>query len=155
MVDIVLVDPKGLPNIGNIIRAASCLYADRVIVYGNRVTEKDFLEETRLPREFKRKDYKNIELLWSLKPLDICSGIPIAIENFTNSESLCDFEHPQDDATYVFGPEDGSIYKGFLKLCHRFISIPTLEGRSMNLATCVSITLWDRFVKSKLYVKTT
>ena len=32
-------------------------------------------------------------------------------------------EHP-DEAVYVFRPEDGSIPKAWLGLCHRFVHIP-------------------------------
>ena len=68
----------------------------------------------------------------------------MAVELRPNAESLVDFEHP-DEATYVFGPEDGSLPKGILSVCHRFVVIPT--PHCLNLAAAVNVVLYDRRLK--------
>jgi tRNA(Leu) C34 or U34 (ribose-2'-O)-methylase TrmL len=72
------------------------------------------------------------------------NATPVAIEIRSGSENLVDFEHP-NDAVYVFGPEDGSIDQSILRLCHRFVQIPT--AHCLNLAAAANIVLYDRFVK--------
>lgn len=72
--------------------------------------------------------------------------VPIAVERRAASESLADFVHPEN-ALYVFGPEDGSIPKGVLTCCHRFVRIPTVQDIPLNLAAAVNVVLYDRHVK--------
>ncbi len=143
---IVLIDPKYPHNVGMVIRLAACYGIDQVWVSGDR-----FLETlgSRLPREERMKGYQSVQLLQSERPIDEmieANGhvVPVAVEVRENSESLEQFEHPEH-AVYVFGPEDGSVPKGMLKACHRFVVIPTRH--CLNLATAVATVLWDRQVK--------
>jgi tRNA(Leu) C34 or U34 (ribose-2'-O)-methylase TrmL len=46
----------------------------------------------------------------------------------------------------VFGPEDGSLPGVVLAQCDRFVIIPTMH--CLNLASSVSIVLYDRLGKS-------
>ena len=69
---------------------------------------------------------------------------PVAVEARRASESLHDFIHPER-AVYVFGPEDGSIPRGTLQACHRFVRIPS-DG-PLNLAAAINVVLYDRSVK--------
>lgn len=69
---------------------------------------------------------------------------PVAVELRPQSESLVDFAHPEN-ALYVFGPEDGSIPKGVLARCHRFVVIPT--HHCLNLSAAVNLVLYDRRAK--------
>jgi tRNA(Leu) C34 or U34 (ribose-2'-O)-methylase TrmL len=75
------------------------------------------------------------------------SVTPVAVELLPHSESLVDFEHPED-ALYVFGPEDGGLPKPVRLLCHRFVSIPT--HHCLNLAAAVNVVLYDRRLKRHL-----
>jgi tRNA(Leu) C34 or U34 (ribose-2'-O)-methylase TrmL len=69
---------------------------------------------------------------------------PVAVEARRASESLHAFVHP-DRALYVFGPEDGSISRGVLRACHRFVRIPS-DG-PLNLAAAINVVLYDRTLK--------
>lgn len=139
---IVLNNPKNASNIAAIIRSASCYGVSQVIYTGNRFA----LEPGhRLPREERMKGYKDVTLIQNDYPFDLFTdAVPVAIEVRKDSESLVDFEHP-DNAIYVFGPEDGSISSSLLTHCHRFVVIPTRH--CLNLATAVSTILWDRKYK--------
>jgi tRNA C32,U32 (ribose-2'-O)-methylase TrmJ len=57
---------------------------------------------------------------------------------------LIDFEHPEP-ALYVFGAEDGSLGRAVLRLCHRFVVIPTRH--CTNLSAAVYTVLYDRHAK--------
>jgi tRNA(Leu) C34 or U34 (ribose-2'-O)-methylase TrmL len=70
---------------------------------------------------------------------------PIAVEVRPNAERLPDFEHPLN-ALYVFGPEDGTLDRGILEACHRFVVIPSTN--CLNLAAAVNVVLYDRMAKS-------
>jgi tRNA(Leu) C34 or U34 (ribose-2'-O)-methylase TrmL len=54
---------------------------------------------------------------------------------------LKDFAHPEN-ATYIFGPEDGNVPRWIREAAKRFIRIPTRE--CLNLATTVALVLYDR-----------
>lgn len=62
-----------------------------------------------------------------------------------NAENLLFFEHP-DKVAYVFGPEDDSLTRDVLQLCHRFVFIPT--HYCLNLAAAINVVLYDRRVKA-------
>jgi hypothetical protein len=72
------------------------------------------------------------------------AAVPVAVELRRNAESLITFTHP-DNAVYVFGPEDGSLDRAVLELCHRFVVIPTRH--CTNLAAAVYTVLYDRHAK--------
>jgi tRNA C32,U32 (ribose-2'-O)-methylase TrmJ len=63
------------------------------------------------------------------------------------SEPLTTFVHP-DNAVYLFGPEDGSIPKAWLHLCHRFVHIPA--NHCLNLSTAVAVVLAHRRMSRQL-----
>lgn len=66
------------------------------------------------------------------------------VELRRNAESLIEFEHPEQEL-YVFGPEDGSLDRGMLARCHRFVVIPTKH--CTNLSAAVYTVLYDRHAK--------
>ena len=70
---------------------------------------------------------------------------PVAVELRPGAESLVDFVHPDGQAIYLFGPEDGSLPGAVLKRCHRFVVIPSFE--CLNLANSVAALLYDRMTK--------
>jgi tRNA(Leu) C34 or U34 (ribose-2'-O)-methylase TrmL len=67
--------------------------------------------------------------------------VPVCIELNPSAERLEEFVHPEY-AIYVFGPEDGSVYKGYRHLCHRFVQISTRH--CLNLAQAVNVVLFHR-----------
>jgi tRNA(Leu) C34 or U34 (ribose-2'-O)-methylase TrmL len=141
---IVLVDPKFPHNVGAAVRAASCYAVSQVWFTGDRVQligERRY----RLPREERMRGYQDVELRHSDTPFDAFdSVVPVAVELRRNAESLLTFEHPER-AVYVFGPEDGSLDRAVLGLCHRFVVIPTRH--CTNLAAAVYTVLYDRHAK--------
>jgi tRNA(Leu) C34 or U34 (ribose-2'-O)-methylase TrmL len=139
---VVLYNPKYPRNVGAVVRAASCYGVGQVWFTGNRFKIE---EGERLPREERMRGYQDVELYQFDRPLDMFEGCtPVAIEVRPGSEPLVGFEHPQD-AVYVFGPEDGSLPDVMLRLCHRFVSIPTRH--CLNLSMAVGTVLYDRQAK--------
>ena len=141
---IVLIDPKFPHNVGAAVRAASCYGIGQVWFTGDRVQlvgERRY----RLPREERMRGYQDVELCHSDQPFDAFDkAVPVAVELRASAESLIGFAHP-DRAVYVFGPEDGSLDRAVLGLCHRFVVIPTRH--CTNLAAAVYTVLYDRHAK--------
>jgi len=145
---VVLVDPKFPHNVGSAVRAASCYGLGQVWFTGDRVQlvgERRF----RLPREERMRGYQDVELRHSDRPFDAfdSTAVPVAVELRRNAESLISFEHPER-AVYVFGPEDGSLDRAVLTVCHRFVVIPTRH--CTNLSAAVYTVLYDRHAKRVL-----
>jgi len=142
---LVLIDPKFPHNVGAAVRAASCYGLGQVWFTGERVQligERRF----RLPREERMRGYQDVELRHSDQPFDAfaSTAVPVAVELRRSAEPLISFEDPEH-AVYVFGPEDGSLDRAVLGLCHRFVVIPT--RRCTNLAAAVYTLLYDRHAK--------
>ncbi|NIN00504.1 MAG: TrmH family RNA methyltransferase [candidate division Zixibacteria bacterium] len=141
---VILIDPKFPFNVGSTVRAAACFGVKQVWFTGDRI-EKELEGRKRLPREERMKGYKEVDLIHFNFPFDMFENVaPVCMEVRENSEPLTSFNHPEN-AIYVFGPEDGSIGKPILRLCHRFVVIPTKH--CVNLAAAVYITLYDRYSK--------
>ena len=145
---VVLVNPKYPHNVGAALKACSCFALKQLWWTGGRVTV-DPVKGERLPREERMKGYKHVAMCPHERPLDCfpASAVPVAVEVRPNSECLTVFEHP-DEAVYVFGPEDGSIPKAWLSLCHRFVHIPS--DHCLNLATAVAVVLAHRRMSRQL-----
>lgn len=144
---IVLMDPKYPHNVGQVVRLASCWGINNVVYTGSRV---DLMgEDSRVPREERMRDYASVNLVNYDRPFDILTNTPIGVEIRENSEDLRGFIHP-DNATYVFGPEDGGLGRVTLSQCHRFIKIPSKH--CLNLGTAVATVLYDRVLKNGLQV---
>jgi tRNA(Leu) C34 or U34 (ribose-2'-O)-methylase TrmL len=145
---VILVNPKYPHNVGAALRACSCFDLKQLWWTGDRVAI-DPVKGERLPREERMKGYREVVLCPHDRPLDFfpATAVPVAIEVRPNSECLTVFEHP-DEAIYVFGPEDGSIPKAWLGLCHRFVHIPS--NHCLNLATAVAVVLAHRRMSRQL-----
>lgn len=100
----------------------------------------------RLPREERMRGYQDVDLRHTDLPFEAfdARAIPVAVELRRSAESLIDFVHPEH-AVYVFGPEDGSLDRAVLGVCHRFVVIPTRH--CTNLAAAVYTVLYDRHAK--------
>ena len=92
------------------------------------------------------RGYQEVELRHADRPFEAfdSTAVPVAVELRRNAESLITFAHP-DNAVYVFGPEDGSLDRAVLELCHRFVVIPTQH--CTNLSAAVYTVLYDQHAK--------
>jgi tRNA(Leu) C34 or U34 (ribose-2'-O)-methylase TrmL len=146
---VALIDPKYPHNVGAALRACSCWGIGQLWWTGRRVT-LDVPRGQRLPREERMKGYRSVGMCRDDRLFDRFepgSVTPVAVELLPASESLVEFEHPED-ALYVFGPEDGGLPKPVRLLCHRFVAIPT--HHCLNLAAAVNVVLYDRRLKRHL-----
>lgn len=145
-VALLLINPKYPHNVGAAVRAASCLGAGVVLFTGDRVSLTGGRGSARLPREERMKDYQNVEIkhVDQHEVFKRMRGTPVAVELVPNAQPLPAFEHPED-AVYVFGPEDGSLSRAVLGLCHEFVRIPS--NHCLNLGAAVNLTLYDRMIK--------
>jgi len=152
---IALINPKYSRNVSAVIRAASAFNVEDVMFTGERVmtAEGEIITEwrggskkPRLPREERMKGYSKVNWRRTDRPFDgLPPGtVPVAVDLVPGAESLIEFEHP-DNALYVFGPEDGSLHRTNLSLCHRRVFIPM--AHCANLAAAVYMTLYDRHAK--------
>lgn len=142
---VVLINPKYPHNVGTVQRACSCFGVKQLWWTGSRVRLNPEKGQ-RLPREERMRGYMSTSLIAYDRPFDQFpkGTVPIAFEVRDNAEHLdMNFVHPEN-AIYVFGPEDGSIPRVILQLCHRFVIIPT--AHCLNLAAAVNIALFHRML---------
>jgi tRNA(Leu) C34 or U34 (ribose-2'-O)-methylase TrmL len=143
---IALYNPKYPHNVGSCVRALSCFGGRTLIFSGKRIPIEGTKKDVRLPREERMKGYYDVTMLnddyfFNRFNKDIT---PVAVEVRDNSESLVNFQHPENPL-YVFGPEDGSLERVVLQHCKRFVVIPSKH--CLNLAAAVNIILYDRLLK--------
>lgn len=137
---VVLQNPKYLQNLGASIRACACWGAESLTYTGARIQR----DPDRLPREFRMKEYRHIEVRQSERPFDLFpSFVPICVE-VGQGQPIQTFQHPEN-ALYVFGPEDSEVSVVFRRHCHYFIHLPSKF--CLNLAACVNVVLYDRYLK--------
>lgn len=143
---IVLMNPKYPHNVGGVLRASTCYDVKQVWFTGRRVQLEMGGKGTRIPREERMRDYASVDLVNYDMPFDVLRGAPVAVEVREYAEDLVHFEHPPD-AIYVFGPEDGTLQRPILNLCHRFVVLKT--AHCLNLASAVATVLYDRHAKKE------
>ena len=145
---VALINPKYPRNVGNAIRACSNFGARGIVWTPERVlSPEDWPKGARLPREERMKLYREVDIITRSRGsvIDTWPALtPVAVEVRENAERLPDFQHPED-ALYVFGPEDGTLDRGILEMCHRFVVIPATS--CLNLAAAVNVVLYDRMAK--------
>jgi len=150
---VLLINPKTPFNVGSVIRACSIFGVPWLRWTGTRVTKAQRScagsAKPRLPREERLKDYLGVDWRVDEHALDdfIAEGLtPVCVEVREAAEMLDEFVHPPR-AVYIFGPEDGSVPKGVLTVCHRFVRIRTANRTPLNLAAAVNVVLHDRYCK--------
>lgn len=147
---VIMTDPKFPHNVGQALRICSCYGVEQLWLTGNRVKLSPS-GGYRLPREERMRGYRDVTLFQYDRPFEVyrercVSATFVSVEVRDNAEDLALFEHP-DDAVYVFGPEDGSLGRPTLSVCHRHVVIDTRH--CLNLATAIGTVLYDRAAKIK------
>lgn len=145
---IVLENPKYPRNVGFVLRNAYNFGVNQLWVTGDRVGLYG-TDSYRLPREERFKEYRQVNLIGHNRPFNrFARGVTVVgVELIPGAMPLTYFQHPTD-AVYVFGPEDGSISKGFRTRVHQFVFVPTLS--CLNLAMVVTAVLYDRLYKAQM-----
>ncbi len=144
---IVMIDPKYPHNVGAVVRLAACYGIGEVWCSGRRVRSLLDDPESRLPREERMRDYADVLLAFTERPLDLFRrATPIIGVEYGMGESLATFQHPRH-AVYVLGPEDGGIPAGIRTRCWRFVHIPTRH--CLNVAAAAATVMWDRTLKGE------
>lgn len=146
---VICINTKFRSNVGMILRLSAAFGADYFYWTGNRaeLAPNEISGRTRLPREERMKDYKNVDFRnLSEHSLGVALSVlqphtPIAVEYRQDFEPLTTFKHPEN-AIYIFGSEDEGIPASVLRRCHRFTTVPS--DHVLNLATAVAIVLYDR-----------
>lgn len=141
MTAVVLINPKKVENLAGALRACACFGINQLWYSGDRITMPE-----RLPREFRHKDYRSVELIHHPNPLSQLKDKKlVAVEIIPGAQNLVDFEHDISDNVFVFGAEDSTLASNILRQCRSHVKIPS--NYCVNLAAAVYITLYDRVSK--------
>ena len=141
---VALYEPKDSQNIGSILRSATNFGVNSVMIKPPpfRKLSGWIKAAADTPRSWKHMPVYQMGHL--SKPY---GAEMVAVEYLPNAaEPLFDFTHPER-AVYVFGPENGSLEDHIINKCDKVVQVPTQY--CMNLATTVSIVLYDRASKMR------
>lgn len=135
---IALDNPKSAINVGSVIRAAGVYRARMVVLSGERTPVRACTDTM--------KAYRHIPVLrvpdvFAAIPFDC---VPVAVDLLPGAQPLPSYAHPER-AFYIFGAEDATLGKRITERCRDVVFVPT--DRSMNLAACVNVILYDRLAK--------
>ena len=72
----------------------------------------------------------------------------IGVEMDADSKPLSTFEHPQR-AIYLVGSEDHGLPSYVIEACDDIIQIECPHKTSMNVSHAVTLTLYDRYIKTR------
>ncbi|WP_430462727.1 RNA methyltransferase [Thalassolituus sp. LLYu03] len=143
MIQIGIINPKDVTNVGSVLRAIGCFQADGLLYTGNRYNTAMRY----------RTDTKNIgEAVPATHVADLLAAKPassklVVVELVLGATPLPAFVHPED-ALYVFGPEDGSVPQALVDAADEVVYVPTVG--CLNLAATVNVLLYDRMTKRGL-----
>jgi tRNA(Leu) C34 or U34 (ribose-2'-O)-methylase TrmL len=137
-----LTNPKSPTNVGAVLRAVGCFYADEVLYTGERFNRavkfntdtkniKSIIPLTQVEDFIEYSKNENINL--------------VCVDLIEGAVPLTEFVHPEN-ALYVFGPEDGTISQAVIDKAYASVYVPT-KG-CLNLAASVNVLLYDRLTKS-------
>lgn len=132
-----LHQPKFDSNVGSVLRAAHCYGAAIVAQTGRRYSGAS----TDTTRAYRHLPLLNVDDLFAVVPHDC---VPVAVDLLPDARDITTYTHPER-AFYIFGPEDGTLGPAITSRCRDRIFIPT--AFCMNLATAVSVVLYDRHLK--------
>jgi tRNA(Leu) C34 or U34 (ribose-2'-O)-methylase TrmL len=139
-----LVNPKGLENVGAVLRAAGCYDVSLVVISGMRPDHYMGRINTDTQKAYRHIPTLRVPDVFDAIPFDC---IPIAVELLPHAKSLVTFSHPER-AFYIFGPEDGTLGAATTNRCKAVVQVPTKY--CMNLAASANVVLYDRLAKQVL-----
>ena len=138
-------NPKGVDNVGAVLRAAGCFAASHVHYSGSRYDRAV---------KFAEAAAKHLGQVSLVKADNLLAACPegfakVAVELALGATPLTEFEHPKK-AYYLFGPEDGSLDQSTIDACDHVVYIPATN--SLNLAASVNVLLYDRALKASTFL---
>jgi len=133
--------PKSPVNVGGVMRAAGCFGASMVAMSGHRFSRAP----TDVLKQWRQTPVIQTDDLHEVIPYGC---VPVAVDLVPQAKPLNTYKHPER-AFYVFGPEDGTLGAKTLSWCRDIIYIPMSAG-CMNLAVCVNVVLYDRWLKNQI-----
>lgn len=136
----ILVDnPVNGYNCGLLVRSASAFGASYVGWSGTQYKTKGKFDNCDTEGfRFKHPIFAGVQ---NLKPLIPFKSVCVAVELCDDATNIFEFQHPRV-ATYILGPENGSLSKEYLDICEHKIYIPTVH--SLNLAHCATSVMMHR-----------
>ena len=134
-----LHNPKDRKNVGGVLRSAACFGVAMVAIAGTRYKT----QRTDTAHAYLTIPLLQVDNLRSVIPYDC---VPVAVEYLAGAIPLPEYAHPLS-AFYIFGPEDGDLGRQLFSWCRDVVTIPT-QG-SLNLATAVTVVLYDRAAKKQ------
>lgn len=143
---VLLLSPKFESNVADVKRAVACFEAGPLFLIGRRYTPATGAKGDRIPRPLRMERYNGVQVHDHADFPPIGWDNTVVVEKLEWATPLPDFKHPKN-ATYIFGPEDGSVPKWIREKARYRTFIPGIE--CLNLATSVSIVLYDRSAKEK------
>ena len=139
------INMKTHQNFGTLFRTAQILDADFLFLIGSRF-ERQPTDTMKSWRHIPTFTYRTFEDFNNHRPYDC---MLIGIELMEGAEKLTNFVHPER-ACYLLGAEDSGLTKEAISKCQSIIYLP--GERSMNVSVAGSIVLYDRYVKSGLFM---
>ena len=140
MVQIGIINPKDVTNVGSVLRAIGCFQADGLLYTGTRYnTAIRYRTDTKYTAG--NLPIQHVDDMLAAKPAE---ARLVCVELVVGATPLPQFEHPQN-ALYVFGPEDGSLPQALVDAADAVVYIPTVG--CLNLAATVNVLLYDRMTK--------
>lgn len=133
-----LENPQIDGNIANVLRLASNYKVNSVFYQNNKKYKECKIDTTKYHRHnplIKVDDLLNVELHKTKI---------ISIELDDRATSIQEFIHPEQ-AYYIFGTESSSVSERLLEKSDDIVYVPT--HYCMNLAMCVSVILYDRWLQ--------
>jgi tRNA(Leu) C34 or U34 (ribose-2'-O)-methylase TrmL len=142
MTEVVLISPKFEVNVANARRACACFGVQKLVVVNRRYIPATGEKGDRKPRPLRMKAYGSVQVDYSdmFSPPADRSRL-VVVERLDWATPLKTFAHPED-ATYIFGPEDGNVPQWIRGAAKHIVFVPTLE--CLNLATTVALVLYKR-----------
>lgn len=137
-------------NLGSVMRSAFVYEAGEVIISRSRLTERDVLHAANTPKNMNAV-FIGEETLHKLTSLALRTHL-VGVEIVDGATPLHGFKHPEN-ATYIFGGENGSLDPRILDMCEYVVQIPTPVAVSLNLAQAVGTVLYDRYAKWLVWPK--